>query len=396
MSLLRAVVVGASAAGLAAADGLRDGGWAGTVTVLSAELHAPYDRSCLSKQPLSSHEALDSAALRSPEHFTSQQIDLYLGEWAVGVDIDRRLVVTNNGDGVPYDALIIATGSRPLRMATDSGERLPVLRDLDDLAQLRKLIAPADPVSLIGGGLVGLEVAAALRGRNIPVRVLDSGSTPLNAYMGDDIGRWCLGAHRAHGVDFRTGVKVVGVSGTHGDYRIKLEDGTNHRAETILVGIGAQPAVGWLRGSGVSLGPGVLCDAVGRTSVRDIWAAGDVAAFWDPKTSQRRRFDHWANAVEQGRQVGLNVARKAEDYTPQLRTFSIEQYAQTLHILGTRESGAVDVLVEGSLESGRFVVAHTHGHDVVQAITACGHDGRLGSYRALLARGAPLSDYRRW
>lgn len=392
MSPSRAVVVGGSAAGLAAADGLRDGGWTGHVTVLNAELHAPYDRPMLSKRLLSSHETVEPLALRSSEHFVSNEIDLHLGEWAVGLDIDRRLVATNNGDAVPYDALIIATGSQPRRMVSASGESLPVLRNLDDLLQIRRLAATGAPVTLIGAGFIGLEVAAALRARDIPVCVLESESIPLSACVGDSVGRWLVDTHRAHGVDLRTGVKVVGVNGTHGDYDITLDDDTHRRAETILVGIGVQPADGWLRGSGVALGPGVLCDAAGRTSIQDVWAAGDVATFEDARSGQRHRFEHWTNAVEQGRQVGLNVARAADDAAPQVCSLWTEQYGQTLRIFGTREPRDIDVVIEGSLDSARFLIAHIDGTDV-HAITSCGLDRYLRGYRKLLEYGAPLGDF---
>ena len=395
MSPSRAVVVGGSAAGLAAADGLRDGGWTGPVTVLNAELHVPYDRPTLSKRLLSSHETVEPLALRSSEHFVSKQIDLHLGEWAVGLDIDRRLVATNNGDAVPYDALIIATGCKARRMVSASGESLPVLRNLDDLLQIRRLTATGTSVTLIGAGFIGLEVAAALRARDIPVCVLESESIPLSACVGDSVGRWLADTHRAHGVDLRTGVKVVGVNGTHGDYDITLDDGTHRQAETVLVGIGVQPADGWLRGSGVAHGPGVLCDAAGRTSVQDVWAAGDVATFEDVRSGQRRRFEHWTNAVQQGRQVGLNVARSADYASPQICSLWTEQYGRTLRIYGARERGDIDMVIEGSLDSldsARFLIAHVDGTDV-HAITSCGLDRHVRGYRRLLERGAPLGDF---
>jgi NADPH-dependent 2,4-dienoyl-CoA reductase/sulfur reductase-like enzyme len=226
-------------------------------------------------------------------------------------------------------------------------------------------------------------MAVALRARDIPVSVFGSEPVPLGEYLGDVTGRWLLRMHQAHGVNVTTGVSVIGVSGTPGDYRIELNDGTDQRAETVLVDIGVEPADLWLRGSGVALGPGVLCDAAGRTSVPDIWAAGDVAvAVKDAGTAWSPRCEHgdWANAVEQGRQVGLNVARRAGDALPQLRSLWTEQYGQTLRVLGTREPGDTELLIDGELNSSRFLIAHTNGTRV-HAIVSCGLDSSLHACR---------------
>lgn len=392
MAVPRAVVVGASAAGLSAADGLRDGGWSGDITVLGAELHAPYDRPMLSKSLLSSHGVLQPQALRTPEHLASNQIDLQLGQRAMGLDIDRRLVVTNNGDAVPYDTLVIATGSRPRPVVTTSGENLPCLRDLDDLAKVRQLTSAGRPTVLIGSGFIGLEVAAALRARDIPVTILGSQAVPLTSCVGEGVGRWLHEMHREHGVQLRTGVKVFEVSGVQGNYRIELEDSTYQLAEVILAGIGALPADDWLRGSGVALNQGVLCDEAGRTSVPGVWAAGDVAVVHDTRSRRRRRFEHWTNAVEQGYQVGLNVARGTAEPTPRLLSLWTEQYGKTLRMLGSREPGDVEVTLEGATESGEFMIAHARGGEV-HAITACGMDRRVRGYRKLLQRSAQLSEF---
>lgn len=392
MSVQRAVVVGASAAGLAAADGLRDGGWTGDVTVLSAELHGPYERPMLSKSLLSTQECAEPLALRTPKHLARNRIDLQLGQEAMGLDIDRRLIVTNNGDAVPYDVLVIATGSRPRQIVTTSGEILPVLRDLNDLARLRRLTAAHTPVTLIGAGLLGLEVAAALRARDIPVTVFGSEQIPVSSCVGDTVGRWLYDLHRDHGVRLHTGVKVVAVSGGHGDYRIDLDDGTRHRAEVILAGVGIEPADGWLKGSGVTLGDGVHCDQSGRTSVANVWAAGDVASVADADTGRRRRFEHWTNAIWQGRQVGLNIARSAADPTPRLCSLWTKQYGHTLRVLGSREPDDIDVPIEGAVHSGVFIVAHTR-RGKVHAITSCGLDRSLRAYSTLLENCAPLEQF---
>jgi len=389
----RALVVGASAAGLSAADGLRDGGWEGDITVLGAERHLPYDRPALSKALLFADVAVEPRALRTPEQVVARRIDLQVGVAATGLDIDRHLVVTDHGHALPYDALIIATGSQPRPLFTASGERLPVLRNLDDLARVQRLVGTGRPVTLIGAGFIGLEVAATLRARDVPVTVLGSQRSPLTSSVGDCVGEWLHGLHRSHGVELRNGVKAVSVSGSFGDYRIDLDDGTYHRAEVILAAAGADPTDAWLAGSGLALNKGVLCGPDGRTSVPDVWAAGDVARVEDPRAHQRRRFEHWTNAIEQGRQVGLNVAGAVARPTPGMRSFWTEQYGRTLRVLGSREHDDVDVAIEGDLASGRFVIAHARQGET-HAITSCGFDRTLRGYRKLLQRDAPLSEFK--
>jgi len=392
MAVPHAVVVGASAAGLAAADGLRQGGWTGHVTVLGAELHVPYNRATLSKSLLSSHRFVEPPTLRTPEHLATNRIDLRLGQEAMGLDIDRRLVVTINGDAVPYDSLIIATGSQPRRIVTTSNETLPVLRGLDDLALVRRLTATSRPVALVGAGFIGLEVAAALRARGTPVSVFGTKRIPLSSCVGDAVGRWLQDMHRAHDVHMHGGTTVVAVRGSHGDYQIDLDDGTHHGAEVIVAGVGVQPADRWLQGSGVALGAGVLCDEAGRTSVPNVWAAGDVASILYSDIGARRRFEHWTNAVEHGRQVGLNVSQSTTHPLPRLRAMWTEQYGHTLRAWGFREPGDIDVVLDGNVCSERFLIAHTRDNEV-HAITACGVDRTLAGYQKLLERGAPRREF---
>jgi 3-phenylpropionate/trans-cinnamate dioxygenase ferredoxin reductase subunit len=387
-----AVVVGASAAGLAAADGLRDGGWDGTVTVLSAEPHPPYDRPRLSKSMLTSAEALAPLALRTPERLAEKQIEIRLGEGATGLDPDRRLVVTGDGATLPYDVLVIATGSAARSVVTSSGERLPVLRDLDDLGRFRELAVPGRRVTVVGTGLVGLEVAAALAERSIPVTVFGSEPTPLASAMGERIGAWLAAVHRSHGVRLHTGATVVAVDGMPGDYQVELADGTRHAADVVLAAVGTDPAVGWLQTSGVRLAGGVICDEAGRTSAPGVWAAGEVACFAVPGGRTPRRLEHWIDAVEQGRRVGINAARSTTAPVSGRPSFWTEQHGHTLRVVGRRAAGDDDVLVEGDIDDGRFVVVH--GRDrTAHAVTACGMDRALRGYRRLLSRDAPLTEF---
>ncbi len=387
----QAVIVGASAAGMAAADGLREGGWEGRILVLGEELDPPYDRTMLSKGLLA-----DGAArplmLRTEQQLAERDITLLPGVAARGLDIDRRLVVTSDGDAIPYDAVVVATGSRPRAMTTTAGVPLPVLRNLGDLVRLRDLTAATERVALIGAGLIGLEIAATLRARQIPVTVIGTPTLPLADQLGAEVATWLWGLHEAHGVDGRLGTTVSSVGGEPGAYEITLGDGSSLRCDVVLVAIGVVASDRWLVGSGVALRDGVLCDAGGRTNVPDVWAAGDVARVQHGAV-EPLRFGHWTNAVEHGRQVGLNIARGEATAYHGIRSFWTEQYGHTIRSIGTRRPGDTDETVEGEAASGEFLVVHGAG-DAFHAVTACGRDRSLRTYRKSLLQGAALSDAR--
>lgn len=384
------VIVGASAAGLSAADGLREGGYAGPITVVDAEIAPGYDRPMLSKGLLATKEHAVPRALRSSEQLQEKRIEVLAGHAAMGLDIDRRLVVTNWGEAIPWQQLVIASGvgARPLR--TTGGQPVATLRTRADLAQVREMAGSGRPVTLIGAGFIGLEVAAALRSRDVDVRVLSRLDLPLSHLVGADVATWLYDMHVHHGVSFETGLAEITVSGSAGDYLIQLPGGRGLQAEQILAGIGTAPNTDWLIGSGVELNCGVVTDDAGRTNVPGIWAAGDVASMPRGELGHRR-YEHWTNAIEQGRHVGLNMARgQAEPYAcvPYLWT---EQYGRTVHLLGERISGDEDVLLEGEVAAGEFVVAHGRGGEL-HAITTSGLPRALRTYKKLLRSGASMEE----
>ncbi len=389
-----AVIAGASAAGLAAADGLREGGWEGTITVLGEEQHRPYDRTMLSKGLMATHLG-QPAALRTPEQLAQRDIDVRTGQAARGLDIDRQLVVTSDGEALPYDILVLATGSRARTMTTTDGRPLPVLRTVDDLLSLRATLHGGQSVTLVGAGLIGLEIAAALHTQGHPLTVIGDAALPLADCFGDEVARWLWDLHTSRGIVATLGRKVLAVSGRPGAHRVHLGDGTHHDTDIVLAGIGVVPCDEWLIGSGVRLRDGVLCDAAGRTNVPGVWAAGDIARTQTTTDGRATAFGHWTNAAEQGRNVGLNAARGEHAAYHGLRSFWTVQYERTVRSLGTRRGGDRDEVVEGDLAGGEFVVLHSAPHGGTwHAVTACGRDRSLRGYRKLLLAGASLSQAR--
>lgn len=385
------VIVGASAAGLAAADGLREGGHTGPIVVLDTETEPGYDRPMLSKSLLAAKGDAQPTRLRTPEHLDGKNIEVLAGHGAAGVDVDRRLVVTNWGEALPWQHLVIATGVTARPIVTAGGVALPSLRTRADLDTARAVAVEGKPVTLIGAGFIGLEVAAALRSRTVDVTVIGACALPLEPFVGSEIAEWLRDLHLARGVSMELGAATTTVTEANTGYDIVLDNGRELHAEAVLAGIGSDPVTDWLIGSGIELDGGVVTDAAGRTNVSGVWAAGDVAATYDARAGRHRRFEHWTHAIEQGRHVGLQIARgTSEPYTAVPYVWT-EQYGRTVHMLGERRPGDTDIVVEGSVTTGDFVTVHG-ADDELHGVTICGRVRALRTFKKLLRAGATLDD----
>jgi len=385
-TLNNVVIVGASAAGLSAADGLREGGYGGRIIILGDEQHEPYDRPTLSKKLLVSQGEPQLHALRAPERLEADGVTLLLGHRAVGLDVDRHYVVTENGDAVPWDAVIIATGSRPRTLLTTEAEPLPVLRTPADLTLLRQAAARYGEVTLIGAGLIGLEVAASLSGPQVKVTLINDLELPLRNVLGAPVAEQVRELHRRHDVDLLLGVSVESVSGGPGSYSVRLSNGSTHRTSFILVGIGVDANDDWLDGSGVALDAGVLVDATGRANVPGVWAAGDVARMLShPLLPESTRVEHWTHAIEHGRHVGLNVARRSQVPFVGVPYFWTEQYGRRFHGYGRIRPDDTPLVVEGSLGDEEYLVLYGSGEEF-HAVISCECVRSLRGYRKVLER----------
>ncbi|VWD64965.1 NAD(P)/FAD-dependent oxidoreductase [Burkholderia contaminans] len=384
------LIVGASVAGVSAADALREAGFDGSITVAGAEPHTPYDRPPLSKQALDIEDSREGLyPLRGAAHYDEQQVELLLGKTASALDVQRRTVSFSDGDVRLFDSLVIATGCRANTLSTTSGEPLPVLRTLDDARWLAKAAAVNSRAVLIGAGFIGLEVAAGLRRRGLDVTVLESAPTPFQHSLGPELADWLCGYHAAQGVRIISGIQVAAVEGAPGTYKVVLADGRVLEAGIVLAGIGVRPNTEWLQGSGVPCSDvGVLCDASGSTGMAGIFAAGDVAATHHAPSGRVMRIEHWTHAVEQGRAAArhLLLGEQAR-LTPYFWT---DQHSCKLQGYGRRQSGDSTRVVEGDLASGEFLAlfgANEHFHGVI----ASGRPRSLRGYRKLLEQNSSWS-----
>jgi NADPH-dependent 2,4-dienoyl-CoA reductase/sulfur reductase-like enzyme len=348
----RVVVVGASVAGVNAAQALREAGFQGEVVLVGEEPHQPYDRPPLSKEALHGELDLGRLGLRGPDWYDQHGVELRLGAAAAGLDVGGRRVLLADGADLPYDGLVLATGAAPRRLpGTGAVPGVHVLRRVEDCLALRRAMLSGRRIVVVGAGFIGLEVAATAVELGLDVTVVEVAPVPLARALGDEVGAWFARLHRDHGVHLRVGVDVRGVDGVDGAdgragrYRVRLGDGGALAADVVVAGIGVVPAVGWLRGSGVDVGDGVLCDAYCRTSAPGVVAAGDVARWYNALFDEQMRVEHWTNAVEQGRAAALALLGQADSAYAPVPYFWSDQYDARVRFVG-RSFAAQAVHVE--------------------------------------------------
>ena len=386
-------VVGASLAGLRAAETLRRDGFDGPVTLIGDEAHGPYDRPPLSKQVLAGDWEPDRIALTPSDKLADLDLDLRLGATAAGFDLaSRTLRLTggeNEGETLEVDALLIATGAR-CRTLGQPREGVHVLRSLDDCLALRAdFDAVPDRVVVVGAGFIGAEVAATARTRGLDVTVVEALSAPLIRVLGPEMGEVCAAVHRDHGVDLRTGVGVEGFDGAGRVERVRLTDGSAVDASVVVVGIGVVPNTEWLEGSGLALDDGVVCDAAGLAAP-GVAAAGDVARWPNRRFGEAMRVEHWDNAAAQGAHSARALLGAAEPYEP-VPWFWSDQYDRKIQLAGhVRPDDEVRV-VAGSVAERRFAALYGRGGRLMGAL-GFNRPRHVMRYRAMIEQGAAFEE----
>ncbi len=386
----RILVVGASLAGLRAAERLRKEGFEGELTVLGAEPHLPYDRPPLSKELLAGEKEQDGVALRmAPE---VQDANWVLGDTAAALDLDAREVRTVSGLELGFDGLVIATGSAPRRLRGLDPDMPGIfeLRTLEHSLELREHLKRRPHLLLVGCGFIGVEVACTARAHGADVTIV-SLDPPL-APAGELVSGVCAGMLCEHGVKLHIGRTVAEVLGDDSFEGVVLDDGSRIEADLALVAVGASPVTGWLEGSGLQLQDGVLCDSsCAALGAENVVAAGDVARWPNPVfDSAPMRIEHWTNAVEQGSAAALTLLRGSSPdtvYAP-VPSFWSDHFGTRLQSVGLPALADETTVVDGSLEERRFAAVCRRDGRLVGAITYAMPRALL-KYRIALARGEP-------
>lgn len=371
-STARVVVVGASAAGVSTAEALRRHGHRGPITVIGDEPHEPYDRPPLSKQVLSGDMARSTVLLREPGHLESLDVDVRHGQRAAGLDARHRHVVLANGGMVPYDRLVVATGVAARRLPTSSAMRLRhTVRSWDDAVALRDALGAARRLVIVGGGVLGTEIAATVSEMGVDVVLASPDGLPMRPVLGSTLAGQLRDLHARQGVQLRTGVagRVVRLEEhPRGGVTVSFEDGIHVRADLVVEAVGSAPAVAWLRGSGIPVGDGVLCDS-GLSAGPDVFAAGDVAHWFNPAVDSSGRVEHRTNASEQGEHVARRIVTGEPAPFSSVPYFWTQQLGLKLQAHGDLRRRDQTLVVEGALTEGRCVAIFRRGDALSGVVT---------------------------
>jgi NADPH-dependent 2,4-dienoyl-CoA reductase/sulfur reductase-like enzyme len=390
------VIVGASLAGLRAAESLRLHGHEGRITLIGDEPHRPYDRPPLSKQILTGKADEAGIALPVPDDLDAEWI---LGTTATGLDVDRRRVQLGQGEDIAYDGLVIATGARPrILPGARPGLGVHYLRTIDDAVALRNDLTRGGALAVIGAGFIGLEVACSAQDLGVPTVVLEALPVPLERAIGAQMGRAVMEWHRSKGTTIYAGIGVEEIvlrSESGRPEGVRLSDGELVRADTVVVGIGVAPATDWLLKSGVDIGDGVLCDSSlrvrrGGRPLRDVVAAGDVARWDHPLYGEAVRVEHWTNATEAGQAAAETLLRgeDASAYTP-IPYFWSDQHGVKLQFVGRAGPGTETEVVDGEFAEDRVLVAYGWNGRLVGAL-GIRRPARVMALQRLIAEGSPF------
>jgi 3-phenylpropionate/trans-cinnamate dioxygenase ferredoxin reductase subunit len=385
------VVVGGGLVAATVVRELRRLGHGGPITVVSDETEPPYDRPPLSKQLLAGTVTAEETHLLKPADVDDLGVTLRLGVAAVALDVAAKEVVLADGARVPYERLVLATGSRARRLPT-----VPELRGVHHLRTLADSIAIAAELPsvqrlvVVGAGFIGLEVAAVARSRGTDVTVVETAARPLTRVLGEEAGSLLTDMHAEHGVTIRCSVTVTEVQGVDGVEGVLLDGGEFLPADLLLVGVGAVPNTEWLAGSGVAVDDGVVCDSSGRTSVPDVFAAGDVSRWVNALTGAHVRVEQWQSALEQASVVAdaLTGGSRQWDTVPYFWSDQYDTKIQFCGVAGPR--------TERRDTARGPVVLFGNDADRLVGVLAGGYPRALAQGRRLVAAGTAWGEAEEW
>jgi apoptosis-inducing factor 3 len=350
----RVVIVGGGAAGFAAAEMLRREGFAGDVKLLSADDAPPYDRPNCSKDYLAGNAPEDWMPLKPPGFYKKQSIDIELRTDITGIDVKARQVALASGRSIPFDRLLLATGAEPVRLNIPGADQPHVLV-LRSLSDARAIIARAEEARcavVFGASFIGLEVAAALRTREIEVHVVAPDRRPLERILGREYGDFIRGIHEEHGVVFHLEETATAIDGEN----VKLRGGGTLRSDLVVVGIGVRPRIQLAERAGLRTDRGVVVNEYLETSVPGIFAAGDIARWPDANSGENLRIEHWVVAERQGQTAARNILGQGQRFSD-VPFFWSQHYDIPINYIGHAEKWD-SVEIEGDIKSRNCLVRY--------------------------------------
>ena len=388
----RIAIVGASLAGLRAAEFVRRAKFAGRVILIGDERHLPYDRPPLSKELLRGEWDETRIGLRRTS-YEELNLELVLGRSAASLDTQARRIHLEGGDAIAYDGMVIATGGRARRLPNQPAlDGVFTLRTLDDSQGIRDALRGRPRVAVIGAGFIGAEVAASARQLGLEVTMIEALETPLAQSLGPRLGAILQGVHEKRGVRVLCGRRVERFEGEERVRGLVLDDGCRIECELVIVGIGMTPSVQWLDGSGIRIDDGIRCDETLRSSLPDVVAAGDVASWYNPLFDERMRVEHWTNAVEQARHAVATLLAPRSEAKPfeSVPLFWSDQFDIKIQGVG-RPRASDELLLIGEPRDERPIALYGREGRLVGAV-AFNQPPKLIQLRTLIAQRGSLEE----
>lgn len=394
------VIVGGGQAGARTATQLRRKGFTGTVTILAAEQELPYERPPLSKEYLKGEQPFEKAQVHPEQWYADNEVDLRLGARVVGLDPAAHEVTLRDGTTVGYDTLVLATGSIPRKLKIDGSDADGVfyLRTRRNSEAIRGTFGEGRRLAVIGGGWIGLEVAAAAVGAGTHVTVVEAADLPLERVLGPDMARVYAEAHRAHGVDLRLGAGVEAIETRDGAVTgVRLSDGSTVQADAVVIGVGARPDTMLAEKAGLAVadrdaGDGVLVDASLRTSDPDIYAVGDIANVDHPVLGHRSRVEHWHSALQHPKVVAAKIVGEKARFED-LPYFYSDQYDLGMEYVGDAR-GDEQVVTRGDVDGHTFLAFWVDGERRIRAAMAVNTWDVLDQVKPFILDGTPVDTAR--
>ena len=376
------VIIGAGAAGYAAAQTLREEGFRGSVVMITREDRAPYDRPNLSKDYLQGHAEPEWMPLRGDDFFKENDITLLLNREVTHVDARNKTITFESGETMDYDALLVATGGAPVRLNIPGSDlkNVCVLRSFADADSIIETSKHCRRAVVVGASFIGMEVAYSLRERGLEVTVIAPSQEPFEATLGAEVGALFRRVHESHGVRFKLGNIVYGFEGNHNVEAVALDNGELIETDMVVVGVGVRPVTQFLEGVELDQGGAVVVDS--RLRAADgLFAAGDIASFHDSRSGGHMRIEHWRTAQQQGRtaarnMLGRNVAFDAVPF------FWTRQFDIGLLYVG-HAAGWDEIIYRGDVASQDFLAFYVKDKRV-RAVAGMNRDREMAAAEELL------------
>lgn len=376
------VIAGGGLAGQRCAETLRRCGYDGAITMVCREPHLPYDRPPLSKSVLADAQAHEAIGFRPESWYHDHAVDLRLAVAAVGLDTAERRLRLSDGNELVYEHLLIATGSRPRRLAMlDGFANVTTLRNQEDARDLRAALDAGCRLAIVGAGFIGQEVAAAGRKAGVKATVVEVEELPLARLLGPTLGSWLRDLHVSEGVGMMLGARLAAVRGADRVEALVLADGSEIPCDHVVLGVGVTPDLDWLAGSGLPT-TGVPVDIDGRSAVAGVYAAGDAAATFDSRLGSRAAGAHWESAGRQGSRAAKAMLG-LDPGSAGISSFWSDLYGTRIQYLG-HASLADAMTIDGDPAARDFTATFTRAGRAVAALLV-GRPRQLPQTRALLS-----------